>query len=36
MTPLTWSAKEERLKSFLEEDSVEITVDLDVLVGKKQ
>ncbi len=36
MTPLSWSAKEERLKSFLEEDSAKITVDLDLLVGKKQ
>lgn len=35
MTPLTWSAKEERIKSFAEKDSTEITVDLDILIGRK-
>lgn len=34
MTPLTWSTTEERVKSFLNKDSAQITVDLDILIGK--
>ncbi|WP_080876176.1 putative RNA methyltransferase [Oceanobacillus timonensis] len=35
MTPLTWSAKKERIQSFLEKDSADITVDLEILIGRK-
>ncbi|WP_404333213.1 putative RNA methyltransferase [Mesobacillus maritimus] len=35
MTPLTWDIAEEKVKEFLEKDSVEITVDLDILIGRK-
>lgn len=36
MTPLSWSATEEKVQAFLEKmSSAEITVDLDILVGKK-
>ncbi|WP_316244912.1 putative RNA methyltransferase [Oceanobacillus jeddahense] len=35
MTPLTWTAKEERIKLFLERDSADITVDLEILIGRK-
>ncbi|MFJ8065874.1 methyltransferase domain-containing protein [Psychrobacillus sp. NPDC096426] len=35
MTPLTWATPEEKLKDFLDKDSAEITVDLEVLIGKK-
>ncbi|WP_343769498.1 putative RNA methyltransferase [Oceanobacillus oncorhynchi] len=35
MTPLTWIANEKRIKSFLERDSVEITVNLEILIGGK-
>ncbi|WP_237563776.1 putative RNA methyltransferase [Halalkalibacter okhensis] len=34
MTPLTWSTTEERVKSFFNKDSAQITVDLDLLIGK--
>jgi 23S rRNA (guanine745-N1)-methyltransferase len=34
MTPLTWSTTEERVKSFLNKDSAQITVDFDILIGK--
>lgn len=34
MTPLTWSTTEERIKTFLNKDSAQITVDLDILTGK--
>ncbi|GIN84466.1 hypothetical protein J6TS2_08520 [Heyndrickxia sporothermodurans] len=34
MTPLTWSTTEERVKSFLNKNSAQITVDLDILIGK--
>lgn len=34
MTPLTWSTAEERITSFLNKDSAQITVDLDILIGK--
>lgn len=34
MTPLTWSTTEERKKTFLSKDSAQITVDLDILIGK--
>lgn len=30
MTPLTWSKTEERVKSFFNKDSAQITVDLDI------
>ena len=35
MTPLTWAASEEKLKEFLESESAELTVDLEILIGKK-
>lgn len=35
MTPLTWAAAEASVASFLEKETAEITVDLDVLVGRK-
>ncbi len=35
MTPLTWSTTEEQVTSFLNKDSALITVDLDILIGKK-
>jgi 23S rRNA (guanine745-N1)-methyltransferase len=35
MTPLTWASTEEKVKEFLEKDSVEITIDLDILIGEK-
>ncbi|MDQ0857850.1 hypothetical protein QFZ72_001329 [Bacillus sp. V2I10] len=35
MTPLSWAATEGQVKSFLEGDSVQITVDLEILIGKK-
>jgi 23S rRNA (guanine745-N1)-methyltransferase len=35
MTPLTWTATKERVKSFLNKDSTQITVDLEILIGKK-
>ena len=33
MSPLAWSAKKERIDSFINRGSSEITVDLDILVG---
>lgn len=35
MTPLTWSTSEEQLASFLGKGSNQITVDLEILIGKK-
>lgn len=35
MTPLTWGASEEKFMDFLKQESAEITVDLEILVGKK-
>ncbi|MGP4082922.1 putative RNA methyltransferase [Pseudalkalibacillus sp. R45] len=35
MTPLTWTATKERAKSFLNKDAAQITVDLEILIGKK-
>jgi len=35
MTPLSWATTEEREKAFLQKESVEITVDLDILIGRK-
>lgn len=32
MTPLTWTATKERIKSFLNKDSAQITVDLEILL----
>lgn len=34
MTPLTWSTTEERIRSFLNKNSAQISVDLDILIGK--
>src|SRR5690625_4267040 len=36
MTPLAWSANQADIDSFLDLDSSEITVDLDILVGQKK
>ncbi|MEL1134987.1 putative RNA methyltransferase [Desulfitobacterium sp. THU1] len=36
MTPLTWGAQEERIDRILKLDSLEITVDLAILVGRKK
>jgi len=36
MTPLTWSADQQKIDSFIDQDFAEITVDLDVLVGKRK
>lgn len=33
MTPLTWSANQSRINSFIDQDSAEITLDLDILIG---
>lgn len=33
MTPLAWSADQTRVNAFIQHDSAEITVDLDILVG---
>lgn len=35
MTPLTWNANEEAIATFLKQESANITVDLDILIGKK-
>jgi 23S rRNA (guanine745-N1)-methyltransferase len=35
MTPLTWNANEEAVTTFLKRESAKITVDLDILIGKK-
>jgi len=35
MTPLTWTTTDERVNSFLNKDSAQITVDLDILIGKQ-
>ncbi|WML44532.1 hypothetical protein [Neobacillus sp. PS3-40] len=35
MTPLTWIATKERVKSFLNKESAKIAVDLEILIGKK-
>lgn len=34
MTPLTWGTIEERISSFLAKDTANITVDLEILIGK--
>lgn len=34
MTPLSWGAIDGRVNSFLQSDSVDITVDLEILIGK--
>ena len=34
MTPLTWTTPQERIQSFLNSDFTDITVDLDLLIGK--
>lgn len=35
MTPLAWRAPEERVRSFLEREAADITVDLEILIGYK-
>lgn len=35
MTPLTWGIEEERIQSLLDKKQMEITVELELLVGKK-
>lgn len=35
MTPLAWSAEQGRLTAFLAQEAAEITVDLDILAGRK-
>ena len=35
MTPLTWSADPERIQRFTDQESAEITVDLDLLIGSR-
>lgn len=35
MTPLTWGIADERIQSFLEKESTAMTIDLDILIGKK-
>ncbi|MGN4757786.1 hypothetical protein ACTFRK_18175 [Bacillus cereus group sp. MYBK227-2] len=34
MTPLLWTTTEKQVTSFLEGDSAQITVDLEILIGK--
>lgn len=36
MTPLSWEAPKEEVKSFLNGDTTQITVALEILIGKKQ
>jgi 23S rRNA (guanine745-N1)-methyltransferase len=36
MTPLAWSADSERIKTYVNQDSAEITVDVEILVGIKK
>lgn len=36
MTPLSWEAPKEEVKSFLDGDTTQITVALEILIGKKQ
>lgn len=36
MTPLTWGESDEKLHSILEKDIFSITVDLDIIIGRKQ
>src|SRR5699024_4940923 len=33
MSPLAWNAKKEHVDAFKNQDSLEVTVDLDILVG---
>ncbi|MFY0759619.1 hypothetical protein AB1K32_12120 [Metabacillus dongyingensis] len=35
MTPLSWATTDKQGKSFLKGDSAQITVDLEILIGKK-
>nr|WP_269135949.1 methyltransferase domain-containing protein [Sporosarcina cyprini] len=35
MTPLSWATSEEQMNTFLQMESAKITVDLEILVGKK-
>lgn len=35
MTPLTWGIEEEKIQDFLAKEQSSITIDLDILVGKK-
>lgn len=34
MSPLAWNATEDKIQSFLKQDSCNITIDLEILVGK--
>ncbi|WP_054707674.1 putative RNA methyltransferase [Bacillus sp. JCM 19041] len=35
MTPLGWSSDKDKRKAFLQQDSLEVTIDLEILIGKK-
>ncbi|NMD70902.1 methyltransferase domain-containing protein [Bacillus sp. DNRA2] len=35
MTPLTWSSSEEQIQAFLAKNISDITIDLEILIGKK-
>ncbi|MFT9846909.1 putative RNA methyltransferase [Aneurinibacillus sp. REN35] len=35
MTPLTWTAPEEKIQAFLEKDTAQITIDVDILIARK-
>ncbi|NCU17778.1 hypothetical protein GW534_08425 [Bacillus sp. P1(2020)] len=34
MTPLTWGIDENQIDKFLQKESAEITVDVDILIGR--
>ncbi|MBN6189043.1 methyltransferase domain-containing protein [Aneurinibacillus sp. BA2021] len=36
MTPLTWTAAEEKIQAFLEKSTFRMTIDVDILVGRKR
>lgn len=36
MTPLAWKGKEEKIKQFMNQTSANITVDLELLIGRKK
>src|SRR5699024_12770269 len=35
MTPLTWIISEEKVQSFIDNNTNQITVDLEILIGKR-
>jgi len=35
MTPLTWTISEEKVQSFIDNNTNQITVDLEILIGRK-